>query len=51
LNLIRHSGESRNPEAACTVFVILDTGFRRYDALDPLLSLAAFGFSTLSRKA
>jgi len=26
-----HSGESRNPEVACTAFVILDTGFRRYD--------------------
>jgi hypothetical protein len=30
--LIRHSGESRNPEAASAAFVVLDTGFRRYDA-------------------
>ncbi len=29
--VIRHSGESRNPEAARTAFVALDTGFRRYD--------------------
>jgi hypothetical protein len=32
LRAIRHSGERRNPEAACTAFVSLDTGFRRYDA-------------------
>jgi hypothetical protein len=29
--VIRHSGESRNPEAARTAFVSLDTGLRRYD--------------------
>jgi hypothetical protein len=28
----RHSGASRNPEAAGREFAILDTGLRRYDA-------------------
>jgi len=32
--VIRHSGESRNPEAACTALVSLDTGFRRYDEIE-----------------
>lgn len=33
---MRHSGESRNPEAASTAHVSLDTGFRRYDEGCPL---------------